>query len=52
MAKGKKSTKEVAAPKVKTTKHKILKAGLGHKVGEVVELGEMGVIFYKKIKLI
>lgn len=53
-AKAEKST-EVATPvkpKVKTTAHKIIRSGLGHKVGEVVNLGVKGVIDYKSKKLI
>lgn len=52
MAKQKKSTKAVATPKLKTTVHTIIKAVLGHKVGDKVELGIRGVEFYKKQKLI
>ena len=52
MAKAKKTTKEVAAPKIKTTTHKIIKAGLGHAIGDTVVLGLNGVTFYKKKQLI
>jgi hypothetical protein len=48
-------TTEVAAqqaPKATTTKHKIIRQGLGHKVGDVVQLGVKGVEFYKSKNLI
>lgn len=45
-------TKEVAAPKITTTNHKVIKDGYGKIVGQTLELGENGVKFYRKQQII
>lgn len=47
-----KPTIEVAAPEIKTTTHKVIRAGFGLKVGQTIRLETNGVKFYKQQQII